>query len=148
MSPESLVEVADRKSRLRAVLFAVATIVFLFVQVITRPAFSTGSYAHGWRMYAWAVNAAVLLLLLGGGGGFMNRAPLRALLNDEVAQSHYRTACKAGFWIAMLCGLVLYVVPAFASFTGHQVSYVVVSLGTVTALLTFAWLEYRSHGDA
>ena len=147
MSSRSLVELADRKSRQRAVLFGVAAVIFLVVQVITRPAFATGSYAHGWRLYGWAFNAALLLMLLGGGGG-LNTTQLRALIHDEVARSHNRSACKAGFWMAMLAALALYVVPWFQSFTGHQVSYVVLTLGTATALLTFAWLEFRSHVHA
>jgi len=148
MVTKSLVDVADRKSRLRAVLFGFAALVFLMIQFITHPVFGADEYAHGWRLYAWLVNAVLLLMCLGGGGGFANSRPLRALIHDEVAQSHNRTACKAGFWVAMLCAVVLYAVPAFQSFTGLQVSYVIVTLSTVTALLTFSWLEFRSHANA
>jgi hypothetical protein len=147
MSPRSEIEVADRKSRQRSILFAWATVVFLFVQVITHPAFSGEAYAHGWRRYAWALNAVLLLMLLGGGGGIMNSPRVRALINDDVAKENNRTACKVGFWVAMLCALALYVIPAFQSFTGAQVSYLVVTLGAGAALLTFSWLEYRAHSD-
>jgi hypothetical protein len=145
---KSLVEVADKKSRMRAGLFAGATLVFLGVQFLTHPAFANDAYAHGWRFYAWAFNAALLLMCLGGGGGFLHSTKLRALIHDDVAQSHNRTACKAGFWIAMVAALAMYTVPAFKSFTGYQVCYVIVTLGTAVALLTFSWLELRSHADA
>jgi ABC-type microcin C transport system permease subunit YejB len=148
MLSQSLVEIADRKSRLRAVLFAAATLVFLLVQAITHPVFDGGAYARGWRLYAWLFNAALLLACLGAGGGFANRRPLRVLIHDEVAQSHNRTACKAAFWVVMIASLALYVLPVFRSFTGLQVSYVIVTLGTATALLTFSWLEFQSHADA
>jgi hypothetical protein len=148
MPTQSLVEVADRKSRLRAILFAFATLVFLLVQLVTHPAFNNEPYSHGWRMYAWAFNAGLLLLCLGGGGGFMNSAALRALIQDEVARAHNRAACTAGFWVAVVSALVLYSVPAFQSFTGRQVSYVVVTLSAATALLVFSWLEFRAHADA
>lgn len=148
MSQKSEIEVADRKSRQRSILFAWATGVFLFVQVITHPVFGSGeAYSHGWRRYAWALNAVLLLMLLGGGGGIMNSPRLRALINDEVAKENYRTACKVGFWIAMVCALALYVIPAFQGLTGAQVSYLVVTLAAGPALLTFSWLEYRAHSD-
>src|SRR5215212_1354931 len=120
MSSKSLVEVADRKSRLRATLFAVATVVFLVVQVITHPVFENEPYSHGWRYYAWAINAVLLLMCLGGGGGFMNRPQLRALIQDEVARENNRTACKVGFWISMLTAVVIYVVPAWQSLCSRQ----------------------------
>jgi hypothetical protein len=61
---------------------------------------------------------------------------------------HNRQACTAAFWVAMIAGLVLAVAPMFRGWTGRQVSYVIVTLGTATALLLFAWLEYRAHADA
>lgn len=145
---KSLVEAADRKSRLRAILFGFATLVFLFVQVITHPVFDNEAYSHGWRYYSWAFNVALLLACLGGGGGLMNRPQLRALINDDVARSHYQTACKVGFWIAMVVGLGLYGVPAFTALSGKQVGYLIVTLASAGALLTFSWLEYRAHNDA
>ena len=148
MSSKSLVEVADRKSRLRATLFAFATLAFLVVQVVTHPVFDNEPYSHGWRYYAWAFNAVLLLICLGGGGGFMNAPRLRALIHDEVAREHNRTACKAGFWISMLTALGVYCVPAWQSLSGRQATYLVITIGTSTAMLAFAWLEYRSHGDA
>jgi hypothetical protein len=148
MSPKSAVEIADQKSRLRAILFAFATVVFIGVQILTHPAFNTAAYTHGWRSYAWAFNAALLLLCLGSGGGVLNPIQIRALINDEVAQLHNRRACTVGFWMSMVTALVTYCIPSMQSFTGHQVAYLVVTIGASSALLTFAWLEYRAHADA
>jgi len=148
MSPKSVIEVADQKSRLRAILFAVATLVFIAVQFLTHPVFDNEPYAHGWRQYAWLLNIVLLLACLGGGGGIFNPRQLRELINDDVARSNYRAACKIGFWLAMLAGLVLYSVPPFQSLSGRQVSYLVVSIAASAALLVFAWLEYRAHADA
>src|SRR4051812_12930488 len=113
MAAKSVVELADHKSRLRSVLFAVAGGAFLLVQILTHPAFNGEAYSHGPRKYAWAFNAALLLLLMASGGGFMNNVQLRALINDEIAQANNRRACVAGFWVAMLGSLLLYVVPTF-----------------------------------
>ena len=143
---ESLVEIADRRSRKRAVLFAAATLIFLGVQLVTRPVF--GGDMSGWRLYAWPFNVAILLACLGTGGGLLNSTAIRALINDEVARSNYRTACVAGFWIAMIAGIVLFVVPAFASFSAREAAYLAVTASAASALLTFSWLEYRAHADA
>ena len=148
MSLNSLVEIADRRSRKRAVVFTLATLVFLFVQFLTRPSFGAGPSSHGWRLYAWVVNAALLLLCLSTGGGILGGTRIRALINDEVSQSNYRTACIAGFWVAMVAGLTTYVVPALQSLTGQQVVYIVVALSTSTAMLVFAGMEFRAHADA
>ena len=144
----SLIDIADRKSRKRALLFAVATVIFLAVQIVTRPNFTEGEYSHGWRLYAWAFNAALLLLCLGGGGGFMNSKQIRALIHDDVARTNNRIACTAGFWVAMVSALATFVIPGFQGMTGLQVGYIVVTLSASAALLAFSWLEFRAHADA
>ena len=48
----------------------------------------------------------------------------------------------------MLTAFLIYVVPAWQSLNGRQVTYLIVTIGASTALLTFAWLELRSHRDA
>ena len=148
MTPKSIVEIADVRSRRRALGFAIATLVFVVNQVIARPAFGTAEYDHGWRMYVWALNIALLLLCVGTGGGLLNSTQIRALINDEVSRSNYRTACSLGFWIAMVIGLAIFVVPDFQSFTGKEAVYLVVTPATVVTVLIFCWLEYRAHADA
>jgi hypothetical protein len=148
MSPKSLIELADRKSRLRAPLFAAATLVFLFAQILTHPPFAGAQYSHGWRAYAWAFNVALLLLCLGGGGGYLNSRALRALIQDEVARRNNRAACTVGFWVAAILSLALYTIPRFQAFTGQQVAWIVVTLSSSAALLAFSWLEHRAHSDA
>ena len=148
MSSKSLVEIADRRSRVRARIFAAGTLVFLSVQFITMPGFGSGENNHGWRAYMWMVNAVLLLLCLGTGGGLLTNRKVRALVNDEVSRSNYHRACMLGFWVAMVAGLALYAVPAWQAFTGHQVAYIIVTLTTVVALLKFSWLEHRAHDDA
>ena len=148
MAANSAVEIADRKSRQRAILFAFATLVFLGVQVLVHPMFGNPEYATGWRMYSWTFTIALLLMCLGGGGGWANPKPVRDLINDEVARNNYRTACKQGFWAAMVLGLAIYVVPEARAWTGGQVAYVLVSVPASVAMLAFSWLELRSHADA
>jgi hypothetical protein len=147
MSLKSAVDVADRKSRLRAVLFGAATVIFLIVQLITRPAFSTADYAHGWRQYAWALNAVALLICFSFGSGIFNSTQVQALMNDDVARSNYRTASVVAFWLSVLSAILLFIVPSFETLSGKQVSYLITTIATAAALLTFSWLEIKSHKE-
>lgn len=144
MSSKSVVELADRKSRLRAVLFATAALMFVLVQVITRPSFDPVS-STGWRLYAWAVNAVFLMLCLGTGGFLGNKREVRALMNDELAGLHYQRACTWGFWVALVAGLAVFNVPSLRGLSGQQASYLVVTPSLSIAVLLFSWWEYRSH---
>ena len=120
----------------------------MLVQVITHPPFDNEPYAHGWRVYAWALNEALLLACLAAGGGLFNSRQLRALIDDDVARSNNLKACKLGFWVAMLTGLVLYSLPRLAELSGRQAIYLISTAGASSALLAFSWLEHRSHADA
>lgn len=144
------VERADKISRNRAILIAVAAVVFVAGQILGHPFFDTTgpSDLHISRRIAWAINAVLLLALLATGGGLLNSREIRMLVNDEISRMNYRTSVTLGFWVAMTCALLLFAVPAFMSFTAHQAVYVIVTAAVTTASLTFAWLEYRAHRDA
>jgi hypothetical protein len=148
MESRTPVDIADEKSRGRAVGVAIVAVLFLGIQFITRPVFVSGpNSAPTMKIDMWAVNAIILLMLLATGGGLLNRGKIRALINDDVARANYRTAVIAGFWVAMTGAMALYVVPRFAGFSGREAIYLIVTATLGVALLTFAWLEHRAHGD-
>ena len=148
MSSPSPVELADRVSRRRAILVAVAAIMFLGIHLALRPFFYARFQPRADACIDWwAVNAGVLLAALATGGGILNRRAIRELVNDEVSRSHYRTAVHAGFWTAMGGGMALYLVPAFDGLGAHDVLYLLVTCALGLALLTFAALELRAHRD-
>ena len=143
----SPVEVADRMSRKRAVLVAVAALLFV-VQAVVRPFIGTGLDGGGTRVDWWAINVVLLLALFATGGGLLNSRQLRALVNDEVARDNYRTAVLAGFWVAMVSAMTVYLVPRLEAITARAAVYTVVSAGVSVTLLAFAFLELRAHRDA
>lgn len=146
MSFRNEVEFADRISRKRALVTGLAALAFLLVQVVARPVFRTDGYgASGPRAYVWALDAGLLLLLLLPVGGVVWGGRVRALVNDEIARAHTRAAAAAGFWIATLTGLVIYVLPAANDWTAREVSWVIVTGATGVAVLTFAALEVCAH---
>ena len=141
------VEIADRYSRKRAILVAVAAIVFLAGQVARRPFFD------GWPGSAsseitWAINAVVLLAILATGGGLLLSGRIRAIMNDEVTRSHFRTAGVVGYWVAMTTAMGLYVLPSTDGLSARDAAYVIVTFSIVVPLLAFSYLEYRAQRDA
>jgi hypothetical protein len=150
MHSNAPVEIADRISRKRGVTTAVAAIVFVGAQVLANPFFGDAPQTAS-RLspqVLWAVNAVALLLLLATGGGLLRNRQIRALVNDEVSRSHYRTAIVAGYWVAMAAAMGLYILPAAATVSGRAAAYVVVTSSTFVALVTFSWLEHRAYRDA
>jgi len=148
MQSKSSVEIADRVSRKRAIGVAAAAAVFLLVQVIARPFFVTApDTVHRTKIDMWAINAGVLLLLLATGGGLLRSGQIRALVNDEVSRSHYRTAVVLGYWVAMVAAMGLYIVSSFRSLTAREAVYVIVTSSIAVALLAFSYLEFRAHRD-
>lgn len=149
MQSKSPVEIADRVSRRRAGGIAAAAAVFLIVQVIARPFFGSAlDTAHRATVDMWAINAGVLLLLLATGGGLLLNRQVRSLVNDEVSRSHYRTAVGAGYWVAMVTAMGLYVLSGFTTVTGREAVYLIVTSSLAVALLAFSYLEYRAHRSA
>jgi len=135
-------------SRKRALIFAVAAAGFLINYAVLRPFVFTAPSAHGTMLGAWAINTLLLLAALATGGGLMHRRQLRALVNDEVSHSHYRTALAAGFWTAMVAALGVYVIPAASQYTARDAVYAIVTPSVAIPILVFAFLELRAHRDA
>lgn len=149
MQPTEIVEAADRMSRKRAIVVAVAAAAFLAIQVVLRPFFAGGADpANHTQINLWAINAIVLLLGLATGGGLLNRRALRTLVNDEVARANRQTAVAAGYWVAMAMAMGLYLLHLARDLTGREAVYIIVTSSLVVALFAFAWLEYRAHRDA
>lgn len=137
MTNRSPVEVADRLSRKRAILIALAAIAFLIAQALT-------THSHAGEDVLFTFWSILLLALLATGGGLLHKTKIRALMNDDVSRDHHRTAIGAGFWTTMIVALVFLWIPGAA----RQAIQVAVTLGISTAMLVFAVLELRAHRDA
>jgi MFS family permease len=140
----SPVEIADRVSRKRAIVAAVAAIAFVVIHILIRP-FSHS--ANGLKLDYWAINAVVLLAVLATGGGLLNNRQIRVLVNDEVSRSNYRTSVVAGYWVAMTAAMAVYFWPTAEGLSARNAVYVVVTASVSVALLVFSYLELRAHRD-
>jgi ABC-type Fe3+ transport system permease subunit len=107
---------------------------------------------HGERLVdhfkigAWALLSAVLLAGLVTGGFWLRKPELRAMLNDELSRAHRADALRIGFILAMVAGIVLYVVGTAVALSDREVIHLIVSVGIGTALIRFGMLERR--GDS
>lgn len=149
MQSRSTVEMADQISRRRAIGVAAAAIAFVIIQLIARPFFVGGPEGvHHLPRLMWGVNAGALLLLLATGGGLLGNRRIRALVNDDVSRSHYKTAVGAGYWVAMATAMVLYILPIVERLSAREAVYMIVTPSIAVALLAFSYLELRAHRDA
>lgn len=145
MQQKSLVERADILSRKRAQVVAAAAVMFLVAQVLSHP---LAGPTEGLRAHMWALNAVLLLFVLATGGALLRGREVRALMNDELTQAHYRTCILAGFWVAMVTAMGIYFLPAAQALPSRVAVYFIVTASIVASLLTFSWLELRAHRDA
>jgi hypothetical protein len=144
------VEIADRMSRKRAILVTAATVIFLGVQLITRPIFvRVGHVTTDSRIDFWAINACILMALLVTRlqGGLLTSPELRALINDDVSREHHRAGIVAGFWVAMAMAMGIYFIPPLRELPAREVVYLIVTPSIGFALLKFCWLELRAYRD-
>ena len=142
------IEKAEKLGRSRARMFALQGVLFAGWQ-----GFYFGSAmgdqvrsVDSVKISAWLVWVLVLLALLATGGGLMRSRSVRALLNDELTRANRAAAYVAGFWGAMVAGVLCYIVNLFEPVQTRQAIHAIVSIGIAAAFLTFAIRERRSAG--
>jgi hypothetical protein len=145
----SNVEIADRLSRRRARMMPMFAIIFLtqqFSYLSGRVEEGTRTVDHV-RIAAWLVLSIVLLLALTTGGFWRRSKEVRALLDDDVTRANRVDALRVGFLATMAAGIVLYFITLFEAMGARDAIHILMSVGIVTALLRFAYLERRAHRD-
>ena len=148
MQSKSPVEIADQFSRKRVTLVAVATLVFLGVQLIAGPFWGASRGTPYISQIGWVVNAVALLLMLAIGSGLLRNRRIRSLVDDEVSRHNRVMGIVAGYWVAMATAMGLYAATTVEHFTAREALYLVVTPSVGVALLTFCYLEWRAHRDA
>lgn len=148
MQSQSPVEIADQLSRRRPIGIAVATAVFLMIQLVAPPFFDGGGdQGSSLRVTFWAINAVVLLALLATRGGLIYRRRVRTLVNDDITRNNHRTALVAGHWVAMTVALGVFIAAGLKSLTAREAVYLIVTPSLVAALFLFSYLERRALLD-
>jgi multisubunit Na+/H+ antiporter MnhB subunit len=135
------VDIAERKSRLRAFgfLFLAALTCAVMALVRTRPDidFTQGLWLG--LLVGCALNLLPLKRLINP------RSAVAQLLDDEGAREHRRTSCTIGFWAAVLCAVLLGFISHFDPAIGAgEVGQLVATAAVVSAMISFALLELRA----
>src|SRR5687767_7806758 len=107
MTPKTTVELADKISRKRAWLIGAAALAFV-ANVAGQAWLQRIVNVTTTRLDWWLIHAVVMLLIVATGGGLLIQPRVRALMNDEVAKSHFATGMITGFWVAMVAAMGIY----------------------------------------
>jgi ABC-type Fe3+ transport system permease subunit len=145
MVERTISEQADRLSRRRARMLPVLAVFYLGQQLTYFSSPPGDRLVDHFKIGAWVVMSVVLLAALVTGGFWLRKPEVRAMLNDELSRSHRADALGTGFVLAMLAGIILYVVGTAVRMTDRDVIHVIVSAGIGAALIRFGMLERRAH---
>jgi hypothetical protein len=141
MTCEASVEGAERASRTRAAVMAIAAVVLLVNAAIQ---IGDPDYAKpGVRSGSWVVVAGLWMFLLANGGGLRLSGRMRALLNDELSLRNRARAVAVGFYTTLAAALAVYLATWRIELVAADSLKLVSAAGLATALLVYAWLEWR-----
>jgi hypothetical protein len=140
-------EQAERLSARRARVLPFLAVIYLGQQYSYFSGVDAGRAVDHVRIGSWAVMSAVLLAALVTGGGWLRKRELRAMLNDETSRAHRSDSLGWGFIVAVVTGIVLYVIGA-PQIGEREAIHLIVSLGIATALVRFGLLEKRAMRGA
>jgi hypothetical protein len=140
MTCDSTVENAERASRGRAILMAIAGTVLPLNAMLQ---YGDPHYVQpGVRGGSWILLIALWMFILANGGGLRLRGRMRALLNDELSLRNRSRGVAAGFYAMLLAGLALYVATWRVEIVAGDAIKLVTAAGLSAALLVYARLEW------
>ncbi len=140
MTCDVTIEGAERASRGRAVLMAIAAAVLLLCAALQ---WGDPDYARpGVRGASWILLIALWMFLLANGGGLRLRGRMRELLNDELSLRNRARALAAGFHATLGAGLAVYVAGWQVEIATGDAIRLITAAGLATALAVYAWLEW------
>jgi hypothetical protein len=141
MTCDVTIEGAERASRGRAILMAIAATVLVIDVVIQ---WGNPHYLEpGVRSASWIFVIAVWMFILANGGGLRLSGRMRALLNDELSLRNRARAVAAGFYAMLMAGLGVYAAMWETDIVAGDAIKLVTAAGLSTALLVYAWLEWN-----
>lgn len=134
----TIIDVADRKSRIRATIFLMMAGTLIASTWMNSDLVSERPI----RIVPWLLMVALAAANLTPLATL--RSPLAALLNDETTQAHRRESFVAGFWAALASASAVAIVAAFTPITAILAAKVVIAAALAAALVSFAVQELRA----
>ncbi|QNM82306.1 hypothetical protein H8M03_09810 [Sphingomonas sabuli] len=139
---------AERLSRRRGRILPMLTLLFLIQQASFFSQLGQGDTPIDHvKISAWMVMSLLLVLMLYTGGGWFHSRRVRELANDESTRAFRQSALNLGFLMTMLAALAVALVSMVQPIGPREAVQVIVSVGVVTAMLRFAFLERRAQRD-
>ena len=145
MPPTSAeIEAADRLTRRRARILPAVGAIFLAQQAayFAEPD-APARLVDNVKIGAWLLLSIVLLLALATGGFWLKPKRVRALMDDDTARSNRAQALGLAFLVTMTVAILLYGVNLYEPMSGQETIHLLVSVGIVTGLFRFVYLERR-----
>jgi hypothetical protein len=140
MNCDATVESAERASRGRAVLMAIAAAVLLLNAALQ---IGDPDYVRpGVRGGSWVVLVGLWMFILANGGGLRLSGRMRELLNDELSLRNRARAVTAGFYVALAAALAAYLATWRVEIVAGDAIKLISAAGLATALFVYAWLEW------
>jgi hypothetical protein len=134
------VEQAERHSRTRSLIMAVAAVPLLINGLFgfrDEASNMTPALRHG----SWGLLILFWLLILATGGWLRLDKRVRRLMNDEVALQNRSRAIQTGFWVAMAAAVVLYFASLQWEMSLREGMRLLADVAMAASLLRYAWLE-------
>jgi hypothetical protein len=136
------IEKAERVSRARSLIMAIAAVVLL-IQAVLGVGDEIESMTPLLRHASWGIMILFWLVILATGGWLRLARSVRSLINDEVAIAHRGAALQTGFWTAMLLALFLYFASLYWTISLRDGLRILTDVTIAAALIRYAWLELR-----
>jgi hypothetical protein len=135
------VERAERASRGRAAIMALAAIVFMINAVIE---FGSPAYSSpGVRGAIWPLIVLAWLFIVASGGGLRANRKMCELLNDELSRHNRARALATGFYATNIAAVGVYYASWGVPMLIGDAIQLITGIGVSAALLAYAWLEWR-----
>ena len=143
-STTSDIEAADRLSRRRTRMLPALAVLFLTQQAayFSEPDAALRLVDHV-KIGAWLILSIVLLLALVTGGFWLKPKRVRALMDDDATRANRASALGLGFVVTMASAILLYALNLVEPISGREAIHLLTTIGIVTALLRFFYLERR-----
>ena len=143
-SSTSDIEAADRLSRRRTRMLPALAVLFLTQQAayFSEPDAALRLVDHV-KIGAWLILSIVLLLALVTGGFWLKPKRVRALMDDDATRANRASALGLGFVVTMASAILLYALNLLEPISGREAIHLLTTIGIVTALLRFFYLERR-----
>ena len=148
MNQRSPAEQADYLSRRRARILPGLFVIYISQQAIYFSAAGTEpTSAQTVKVGAWAMLTIVITLALVTKGFWFQTKQVREMIDDESTRANRLEAMRLGFLFAICGALTAYFLDQFQPLTVREAIQLIVSLSLGAALIRFAMLERRAHGD-